>query len=257
MADKKKLAAFVSVSLGLVLLIVTGALKREWLLDKWYFYQLSQKTNGPHIAGVVFGDDGRRVAGASIRCCGQRLIGPRVGYQYGGDEQTRLRTVTDAQGRFALAEVKKGFYNLRFSADGQATFIHYEVPEGTMDRFAFTRGASLAGRITQASTGKPLRAVKVQVEQASRWSYSHLGFESDREVVTDAAGQFRFDNLRTVIRDSYKETYSPREWKVSCLDTTCTIFFEEGMVNVKDRSGAQVEMEFSADSGQPAQFRNQ
>ena len=257
MANKKKLVAFVSVSLGLVLLIVAGALKREWLLDEWYFYQLSQKTNGQHIAGVVFGHDGRRVAGASVHCCGQRLIGPRFGYQYGGDEQTRLRTVTDDQGRFALIEVKKGLYNLRFSADGQATFIHYEVPEGTIDQFTFTRGASLVGRITEASTGKPLRAVKVKVEQASRLSFSHLGFECDRAVVTDAEGQFRFDNLRTIIRDSYQETYSPREWKVSCRDTTCTIFFEEGMVNVKDRSGAQVEMEFSADSDQPAQLRNQ
>jgi hypothetical protein len=175
------------------------------------------------------------------------LIGPRIGYQYGGDEQARLRTVTDAHGRFALTEVKKGLYNLRFSADGQAAFIRYEVPDGTIDRFTVPRGASLAGRITEASTGKPVPAVEVRIEQVSRMSFSHLGFECDRDVVTDAAGRFRVDHLRTVVRDSYQETYSPREWRVSCGDTTCTIFFEQGRVNVKDRSGAQVKMEFSAE----------
>ena len=142
MARKQKLLAYSAILVAFVVLAVLATAKNEWFRDQLYFYRLSKSTDGKHIAGIVFSHDGRRVAGAKVHCTGKRLPGPRNMHQYGGEEQERLRTETDASGRFTLTGLDgEGHYILRFSADDNATFIAYELAAGTVERFTFPRGA--------------------------------------------------------------------------------------------------------------------
>ncbi len=75
----------------------------------------------------------------------------------------------------------------------------------------------------------PIPQAEVKLEQSSRMSFSHLGFDRDQTAVTDAEGRFRFEHLSTLTREDHsKPEFIPRSWRVSFGETSQTILFDKG-----------------------------
>lgn len=143
-----------------------------------------------------------------------------------------LSATTDAQGRFAIEFQEEGEYNLLFSPDKLAAIIVYDVPLGRKDlRVTLPEGGTVVGQLLRIEKGRkvPIPHAEVKIEQTSRVSFSHLGFDRDRTIRTDAEGRFRVEHLSTQIRtDHNKAEFIPRTWQISYGDTVQTIAFDQG-----------------------------
>jgi len=192
---------------------------------------------GKFVAGVAIDEAGSPVAGVLVRVCGHKKprADGRFSITFSGNFDI-LNAVTDEQGCFAIELEEDGQYNLLFSPENHAAIIAYNIPVGKSDfKVTLTEGGTITGRLLRNEDGKkvPIPSVEVKIEQSSRSSYSHLGFDRDRKTITDSQGRFRFDHLRTKMRDfgtskSEQWEYSPRVWKISYSTTSKTIAFYEG-----------------------------
>jgi hypothetical protein len=80
----------------------------------------------------------------------------------------------------------------------------------------------------------PIPNAEVTVEQPDRASFTHLGFDRDRKVMTDTDGRFRVEHLCTQIRtDRVKPEYGPRFWSVKYGDTSQTVSFSDDTATVE------------------------
>jgi hypothetical protein len=200
-------------------------------------YEQIVHSGGKLVAGVVTNETGLPVAGVLVRiCCHKRLRADgRFSLSFSSQFDV-LNTVTDEQGRFAIELEEDGEYNLLFSPKDYAAMIVYDVPVGKADlKVTLSEGGTVTGRLLCIEDGKhaPVPSAQVKIEQDSRNSYSHLGFDRDRTVVTDAQGRFTFDHLRTKMRDlrtskSEKWEYMPRVWRISYGTLSKAIAFYEG-----------------------------
>ena len=205
-------------------------------------YEQIVRGGGKFVAGVAIDKTGLPVAGVLVRVCGQKTLLPdgRFSLKFSGSFDI-LNAVTDEQGHFAIELEEEGQYNLRFSPENHAAIIAYDVPVGKSDlKVTLSEGGTVNGRLLRNEDGKkvPIASTEVKVEQSSRSSYSHLGFDRDRKTVTDSQGRFRFDHLRTKMRDlrtskSEQWEYTPRVWEISYGTTSKTIAFYEGP-NIED-----------------------
>lgn len=175
-----------------------------------------------YIAGTVVDEQGTPVANVPLNVCCHRTEREKGKYRWSFSSFRGLGDVTDSQGRFAIELEKDGAYNLRFSPPRHAAVIAYDVPVGTQDlKVTLPQGGNLTGRLVRMQQGKkmPIPHATLKLEQTSRASFSHLGFDRDREILTDAQGRFRFDRIRTKIRSNHRESiYEQRSWELSYTD---------------------------------------
>lgn len=96
----------------------------------------------------------------------------------------RLSVLTDAQGRFALAELRPGKYTIRYSAPAhnpqhqKDVVVRRNTTTSVPTVILSSKGGSVAGRVVSASTGGPMIGVKVTIGSSS--------------ATTDSEGKFFF-----------------------------------------------------------------
>jgi len=200
-------------------------------------YEQIVRGGGKFVAGVAIDDAGSPIAGVLVRGCGHKKPRPdgRFSITFSASFDI-VNAVTDEQGQFAIELEEDGEYNLLFSPENHAAMIVYDIPVGKSDlKMTLSEGGTVTGRLLRNEDGKqvPIASAEVKIEQSSRSSYSHLGFDRDQKTVTDSQGRFRFDHLRTKMRDigtnkSEQWEYSPRVWNISYGTTSKTIGFYEG-----------------------------
>ena len=200
-------------------------------------YEQIVRGDGKFVAGVAIDEAGSPVTDVLVQvCCHKKTRADgRFSFTFSYSFDI-LNAVTDEQGRFAIELQEDGQYNLRFSPENHAAMIAYDVPVGKSDlKVTLSEGGTVIGRLLRNEDGKqvPIASAEVKIEQNSRSGYSHLGFDRDQKTVTDSQGRFRFDHLRTKMRDyrtskSEQWEYSPRVWEISYDTTSKTIAFYEG-----------------------------
>lgn len=183
------------------------------------------------IAGKVVDEAGNPIAGVPVRVrCHKTLREGRATWMY--SDFRELGATTNAQGRFAIEITEDGEYNLLFSPDKAAAIVVYDVPVGKKDLVVtLPAGGTIVGRLVRISNGRkvPIPQAEVTLEQTSRMSFSHLGFDRDQTAVTDAEGRFRFEHLSTLTRENHeKPLFIPRSWRISFGETSETILFDKG-----------------------------
>jgi len=200
-------------------------------------YEQIVRGGGKFVAGVAIDESDSPIAGVLVRVCGHKKPRPdgRFSITFSASFDI-VNAVTDEQGQFAIELEEDGEYNLLFSPENHAAMIVYDIPVGKSDlKMTLSEGGTVTGRLLRNEDGKqvPIASAEVKIEQSSRSSYSHLGFDRDQKTVTDSQGRFRFDHLRTKMRDigtnkSEQWEYSPRVWNISYGTTSKTIGFYEG-----------------------------
>lgn len=194
-------------------------------------YKQVLATNEKAIAGVALDEKGSPVAGVPVQvCCHKAVRNGRMSWRFA--DYRELSDTTDAQGRFAIPTQEDGEYNLLFSPAQLAAAIVYDVPVGKRDlRVTLPEGGTVVGRLLRVEKGRkvPMPNAEVKVEQTSRASFSHLGFDRDGTTVTDAEGRFCFEHLCTQIREDHnKAEFLPRAWQISHGEVSATIVFDKG-----------------------------
>ncbi len=183
------------------------------------------------IAGRVVDETGDPVAGVPVRVrCHKTLREGRATWTY--SDFREMGATTDAHGGFAIEIAEDGEYNLLFSPDKAAAIVVYDVPVGKKDLVVtLPAGGTVVGRLVRISNGRkvPIPQAEVTLEQTSRMSFSHLGFDRDQTAVTDTEGRFRFEHLSTLTRENHeKPLFIPRSWRISFGETSETILFDKG-----------------------------
>ncbi|HCO95027.1 MAG TPA: hypothetical protein DIU00_13920 [Phycisphaerales bacterium] len=190
------------------------------------------------IAGVALEENGSPVAEVPVGVCCIKRRNENGKFSWSFSSYSKLRDITDKQGRFAIELEEDTEYNLRFSPDDHAAIIVYDIPAGKKDlKVTLPEGGTVNGRLLRLEKGKkiPIPNVEVKIEQTDRTSYTHLGFDRDRTADTDSEGRFRFEHIRTKIRPSSGRSdkdwdYVPRVWQVSYGEISKTVAFYESMV---------------------------
>jgi hypothetical protein len=161
-------------------------------------------------------------------CCHKAMREGRMTWMF--RDFRELSAMTDAQGRFAIELKEDGEYNLLFSPDKQAALIVYDVPVGQKDlKVTLPEGGTVTGRLLRVEKGQevPIAQAEVKIEQTDRAAFSHLGFDQNRTVTTDAEGRFRFEHLCTQTRTDYRNAvFVPRTWKLSYGAVSQTVAFD-------------------------------
>ena len=163
--------------------VLLSAKKRELDLS----LTLSALPPGRSITGVVKDSDGNPVEGAQVASRGNRS----------GDQR---EAVTDAQGRFTLHDLFKGFtgYNIYFSAKGfapQRVAVEPGTPEAPGQvNVNLEAGHAIRGQIVDENS-KPLSSVFVSL-RSTAFGRGGLG----KTIRTREDGQFAFDSLPADVR---------------------------------------------------------
>jgi len=194
------------------------------------------------LAGVVVDEEGSPVGSVPVGvCCIKKEIEPgRFSWMYSNFSE--FSAITDEQGRFAFPldtdneDYKGDQYNLRFSPQGYAADIVYDIPVGTKDiKVVLSEGGSLSGKLVRIEKGEkvPIFSAEVKLEQESRASYTHLGFDRDQTAITDSQGRFKFERIQTKIRPGDGRSDMewepvPRVWLISYGDISESIAFYDG-----------------------------
>jgi hypothetical protein len=193
--------------------------------------QIIQNAN-PYVAGKVVNEDGRPVAEVPvcIRCVQAKNAEGHDTESY--FNLARFGDVTDEQGRFIIELKDMATYSLLFLPIHQAAVIAYDVRPGTGDlSVTLPAGGTLTGRLLRVRQGRlvPIAHATIELKQTDRTSYTHIGFGRDRKTVTDAEGRFRFEHVRTLIRDGRGELrYAPRGWELHYQETVQFVQFNKG-----------------------------
>ncbi|MCP4645635.1 MAG: hypothetical protein GY851_34640, partial [bacterium] len=188
------------------------------------------------IDGVAVDEKGAPIANVPVGVCCHKTEREPGKFSWMYSSFPTLKATTDAQGRFAIELEDDGQYNLRFSPDRHAAVIAYDIPVGKKDlKVTLPEGGVVAGRLMRLEKGRkvPIANAEVKIEQVSRSSFAHLGFDRDRTTTTDAEGQFRFEHIRTKVRPGNSRsdedwTPIPRVWQIVHGDTTQTVAFSDG-----------------------------
>ncbi|MFC1633774.1 carboxypeptidase regulatory-like domain-containing protein [Planctomycetota bacterium] len=189
-------------------------------------------SGNPFIAGRVVDGNGTPVAEVpvNVRCVQKKD-------EQGRDTESYFNTVkfgdvTDQQGRFAIELEEDATYSLLFSPINHAAMIAYDILTDTRDlEVILPNGGTVTGQIVRFSRGKkvPVPDASVELKQMSRLSYSHIGYDRDRKTMTDSKGRFRFEHIRTLIRNvRQRSVFEPRTWELSYGETSQTVKFLPG-----------------------------
>ncbi|MBN1973525.1 MAG: carboxypeptidase regulatory-like domain-containing protein [Sedimentisphaerales bacterium] len=194
------------------------------------------------IAGVVVDDNDAPVSGVSVgvNCIKREQENAPGKFVWSYSSYENLTGVTDKQGRFAIELEEDAEYDLIFSPYNYAAVLVYDIPAGKKDiKVVLPKGGMISGQLVrmEGSKKKPIANVEVKLEQESRASYTHLGFDQDKTTITDSQGRFKFEHIQTKIRprESMPQTeweFVPRVWKVVFGDITKTFaFYESNIIN--------------------------
>ncbi|MBM4027170.1 MAG: redoxin domain-containing protein [Planctomycetes bacterium] len=205
---------------------------------------------GVVLAGRVVDPDGKGLAGARIM--------PMLNMSNWGSSLTGGQVPTDGSGNFEVRAAPAGRkYSIYASADGYGSTRSEQVQadDAVKDRLdvgVFTlplANLAVSGQVVDLEDrpvanasltvsgygdGQPDRLhaqtdAEVKIEQTSRASFSHLGFDRDRTLTTDAEGRFRFEHVSTTMRtDHNNDVYIPRTWKLSHGAASETVAFDDG-----------------------------
>ncbi|MCP4610325.1 MAG: redoxin domain-containing protein [Planctomycetes bacterium] len=235
--DGKRLSSRVTTdggATGIKIVVREGRAVSYYIKGKTYEQVLN--SSDMVIAGVAVDENGLPVAGVPVGVRSIKREREKGKYSWTYASYQTLSDITDEKGRFAIELEEDAEYTLLFSPEEHAAIIAYDVPVNTKDlKITLPNGGSVAGRLVRMEKGKkvPIPNAEVKIEQTSRISYTHLGFDRDRTTLTDSSGYFRFEHLRTKIRPlegrSEKQwEYIPRIWQISCGEISKTIGFYEG-----------------------------
>jgi uncharacterized GH25 family protein len=184
------------------------------------------------IAGTVVNEQGAPVAQVPVGVCCHQTQTESGGMRFHYSSFETLKATTDSQGRFAIELEEDGSYNLLVSPYDYAAVIVYDVPVNEKQlKITLSPGGTVSGRLVRLENGQkaPVPNTEVKIEQTSRISYSHLGFDQDQTATTDAEGRFRFERLQTQIRtDRNAPAFVPRLWRLSHGDVSEVISFGDG-----------------------------
>jgi hypothetical protein len=196
-------------------------------------YEEILKTSDKVIAGAAVDEEGRPVEGVpvGVRCIKKEREKGKFSWRFASYQN--LSDITDEKGRFAIELEEDAEYCLLCSPEKHAAIIVYDVPVNTKDlKVTLPAGGTVTGQLLRTERGKkvPVPNAEVKLEQSSRLSYTHLGFDRDRTTTTDSEGRFRFENIRTKIRPSESRTeeqweYTTRIWQISYGDAVKTVAF--------------------------------
>jgi len=235
--DGKRLSSRVTTdggASGIKIIVREGRAVPYYIGTKTYEQVL--KSSDKVIAGVAVDENDLPVAGVPVSVCCIKRERENGRFSWAYSSYQTLSDITDEQGRFAIELEEDAEYNLRFSPEKHAAFIAYDIPVNTKDlKITLPNGGTVIGRLVRMEKGKkvPIINAEVKIEQTSRASYTHLGFDRDRTTITDSQGRFRFEHLRTKIRPSGSRSgqqweHIPRIWQISYGDTSKTIGFYNG-----------------------------
>lgn len=120
---------------------------------------------GAVIGGRVLDPGGAPVAGARLQAfaSGENAMGARMARQLGLTSGPNSVT-TDAEGRFEIADLADGAFDVVADVDGLATARIEAVASGTLDLTINMESAgSVAGRVLAANSGKPVSEFEVSL----------------------------------------------------------------------------------------------
>ena len=191
------------------------------------------------LAGIVVDEEGLPVGDVLVGVCCVKSEYEPGRYRWMFSDFSEFSTITDKQGRFAIPldtddERYKGMgYNLRISPQGYAADIVYDIPVGTKDvKVVLSKGGTLSGKLVRIEKGEkvPITNAEVKLEQESRASYTHLGFDRDQTAITDTQGRFKFEHIQTKIRPGSSRSDMewepiPRVWLISYGDVSESVAF--------------------------------
>ncbi len=235
--DGKRLSSRVTTdggASGIKIIVREGRAVPYYIRSKTY--EQIVKGSEKVIAGVAVDENGLPVVGVpvGVRCIKREREKGKFSWSY-ASYQT-LSDITDEKGRFAIELEEDAEYSLRFSPEKHAAVIAYDIPVNKKDlKITLPNGGTVNGRLLRMEKGKkvPVPNAEVKIEQTSRASYTHLGFERDRTTITDSQGRFKFEHLRTKIRPSDNRSekqweHTTRIWQISYGETSKTIGFYNG-----------------------------
>jgi len=193
------------------------------------------------IAGIVVDENDSPIANVPVvvNCIKREREDIPGKYYWAFSAYENLSSVTDEQGRFVIVlEEDNVQYDLLFSAYYFAPMIVYDIPSGKKDvKVVLDKGGTISGKLVRMDgNGKiPIPNVEIKLEQTSRASYTHLGFDQDQRVTTDSEGRFKFEHIRTKIRPNESMSkseweYLPRVWQLVYGDEIRTFAFYDRTV---------------------------
>jgi RNA polymerase sigma factor (sigma-70 family) len=140
-----------------------------------------------HVRGRVIDDRGAAVAGAAVWAEATRTMSPM--------SLDQVRTYSESDGTFDLAELPRGSYTIYASRPGGASGKLADVRAGTSSiTIAIPAAASVAGRAT-SSDGRPLHSFLVRYQWISRSGYGGEVLSSTERAIEAADGGFVLDGL--------------------------------------------------------------
>ena len=190
------------------------------------------KSGNPYIAGWVVDENGVAVADVPVMVSCMQSKNEKGQDTLTHSLLAKFGDVTDNQGRFAIELKKEATYSLLFSPDNHAAMIAYDVVTGTKDlKVVLSKGGTITGQLVRFSWGEkvPIPNAQVELKQTNRYSYSYIGSDHERKTMTDSEGRFRFERIRTLIRnDRQRPVFEPRIWELHYGGTSQTVMFLPG-----------------------------
>jgi uncharacterized GH25 family protein len=235
--DGKRLSSRVSTdggASGIKIIVREGRAPSYYIRSKTY--EQIVESSDKVIAGVAVDENDLPIAGVpvGVRCIKRERENGRFSWTYSSYQD--LSDITDEKGRFVIQLEEDAEYNLLFSPEKHAAIIAYDIPVNTKDlKIILPNGGTVNGRLVRMEKGKkvPIPNTEVKIEQTSRVSYTHLGFDRDKTTITDSQGRFQFKHLQTKIRPSDSRSEKqwepiPRIWQILYGQTSKTIGFYNG-----------------------------
>ncbi|MBN2590413.1 MAG: carboxypeptidase regulatory-like domain-containing protein [Sedimentisphaerales bacterium] len=195
---------------------------RQLITNK--IYEQIIQDNEKVIAGIVV--DGNGLPVADIPVAANYIKSEREdasnNFTWSSSTYGDLVGTSDKQGRFVIVIEEDAQYDLLFSPIKYAAMLVYDVPAGKKDlKVTLSKGGSISGKLVRMEGNKkiPIPNVQLELEQSEQAKYVYLGYDQDKETITDSQGRFKFEHIRTKIRpnDSMSKSeweYVPRVWEL-------------------------------------------
>lgn len=154
---------------------------------------------GRRGVGWVVDDQDTPVAGAEVRLTEAAAAAGRRRFFDPGTDRQRPDSVTGAEGRFEIADMAPGRYDLEAEAPGfaTATVPGIEIPDGAgeldLGTLVLIPGATIEGRVVD-DRGQPIAGADIRISQPSRMPSSilrQMAAGTPADAVSEADGRFR------------------------------------------------------------------
>jgi RNA polymerase sigma factor (sigma-70 family) len=179
--------------------------KNEKIGGRPFFEKIELRPATP-VTGIVQTPDGKPAAGVKVQAYSAPEHDKSSGFEYGSFADTK----TDAEGRFRLPIITKGFAVVWLLPKDYAPSTHVlkENKRGDMGAFILRPGIRLRGKVVDAN-GKPVAGVIINAESQERNEAitEPVADQIDRSATTNDKGEFAMNPLPP---GKYK--VSPGDW---------------------------------------------